>query len=155
MTAKQFIVKTLATAAALLAMASAQAQMSPVGLWKTIDDKDGSAKAEIRISETAGVVSGKIEKVYRTTFKPTDTCDMCKDERKGQLVLGLEIMRDLKKVEGQDVWEGGTILDSESGTIYKAKVTPIEGGSKLEMRGFVGFSFLGRTQTWVRIVEAK
>jgi uncharacterized protein (DUF2147 family) len=57
----------------------------------------------------------------------------------------------LKKTEGQDVWEGGTILDSESGTIYKAKVTPIEGGTKLEMRGFVGFALLGRTQTWVRL----
>jgi uncharacterized protein (DUF2147 family) len=131
--------------------ASAQAQMTPVGLWKTIDDNDGSPKAEIRISDKDGVLSGKIEKVYRSTFIPTTTCDMCKDERKGQLVLGLEIMRDLKKTEGQDVWEGGTILDSESGTIYKAKVTPIEGGTKLEMRGFVGFALLGRTQTWVRL----
>jgi uncharacterized protein (DUF2147 family) len=60
-------------------------------------------------------------------------------------------MRGLKKTEGKDVWEGGTIVEPESGTVYKAKVTPIDGGAKLEMRGFVGFALLGRTQTWIRI----
>ena len=130
---------------------SALAQMTPVGLWKTISDKDGSPQSEVRIVETAGVVSGKIEKSYRATFKPDDKCIECKDDRKDQLILGLEILRGLKKTDGKDVWEGGTVVDPDSGTIYKAKVTPIEGGAKLEMRGFVGFALLGRTQTWVRI----
>jgi uncharacterized protein (DUF2147 family) len=134
-----------------LSALSAMAQMSPVGLWKTISDKDGTPQSEVRIVENAGVVTAKIEKIYRPTFKADDKCVECKDDRKDQLVLGLEIMRGLKKVDGKDVWEGGTIVDPDSGTIYKAKVTPIEGGAKLEMRGFVGFALLGRTQTWIRI----
>lgn len=129
---------------------AAMAQMSPVGLWKTISDKDGTVQSEVRIIEKDGVVSAKIEKIFRATFKADDKCTECKDDRKDQLVIGLEIMRGLKKTDGKDVWEGGTIVDPDSGTVYKAKVTPIDGGKKLEMRGFVGAPMFGRTQTWVR-----
>jgi len=129
----------------------ALAQMSPVGLWKTIDDKDGSAKSEIRIVETAGVLTGKIEKILDPKAKPGELCVECTDDRKGQPMLGLEIIRGVKKADGKEVWEGGTIVEPSTGKIYKTKMTPIEGGSKLEMRGFIGFSLLGRTQTWIRV----
>ena len=138
-------------AALVLTSGAAMAQMNPVGLWKTISDKDGTPQSEVRLMEANGAIVGRLEKVYRPTFKGDEKCVECKDDRKDQPMIGLEIMRGLKKTEGKDVWEGGTIVDPESGTVYKAKVTPIEGGSKLEMRGFVGFSLLGRTQTWVRI----
>lgn len=131
--------------------AAAMAQMSPVGLWQTISDKDGKVTSEVRIVETAGVVSGKIERTFRADAKPGDTCTACKDDRKDQPIIGLEIMRGLKKTDGKDVWEGGTIVDPDSGTVYKARVTPIEGGKRLEMRGFIGFALLGRTQTWNRV----
>ena len=49
-----------------------------------------------------------------------------------------------------DSWEGGKILDPASGKIYSAKVTTIDGGRKLEVRGFMGFSLLGKTQVWTR-----
>lgn len=130
---------------------SAMAQMTPVGLWQTISDKDGKVTSEVRIVETAGVLSGKIEKTLRADAKPDDKCVQCKDDRKDQPILGLEIIRGLKKADGKDVWEGGTVVDPDSGTIYKAKATPIEGGKKLEFRGFVGFALLGRTQTWIRV----
>ncbi len=144
---------TIATIAACLALSSlsAMAQMTPVGLWKTISDKDGTPQSEVRIVENGGVVSAKIEKIFRTTFKGDELCVECKDDRKDKPVIGLEIMRGLKKTDGKDVWEGGTIVDPDSGTVYKAKVTPIDGGAKLEMRGFVGFALLGRTQTWIRV----
>lgn len=129
----------------------AAAQMTPVGLWKTVSDKDGSITSEVRIIDTAGVVSGKIEKTYRADAKPDARCVECKDDRKDQPIIGLEIIRGLKKTDGKEVWEGGTVVDPDSGTVYKAKVTPIDGGGKLEMRGFVGFSLLGRTQTWIRV----
>jgi uncharacterized protein (DUF2147 family) len=133
-----------------LSSVAAMAQMTPVGLWQTISDKDGKVASEVRIVETGGVVSGKIEKVLRPDFKADDKCTACKDDRKDQPTIGLEILRGLKKTEGKDVWEGGTVVDPESGTIYKAKITPIEGGKKLEMRGYVGAPMFGRTQTWVR-----
>ena len=128
---------------------SALAQMSPVGLWQTIDDKDGTVKSEIRIVENAGVVSGKIEKILDPKAKPGEKCVECTDERKDQVMLGMEILRGLKKAEGKDVWEGGNILDPNNGKIYKAAVTPLEGGKKLQMRGYIGFFY--RTQIWSRV----
>ena len=143
--------KSIAAALVSLMALPALAQMSPVGLWKTIDDKDGSAKSEIRIIETAGVLTGKIEKILDPKAKPGELCVECTDDRKGQPMLGLEIIRGVRQVGGQAVWEGGTIVEPSTGKIYKMKMTPIEGGAKLEMRGFIGFSLLGRTQTWLRV----
>jgi uncharacterized protein (DUF2147 family) len=127
---------------------SAMAQMTPVGLWKTISDKDGSVESEVRIVETAGVVSGKIERDLSPTAKPNDKCTECKDDRKDQPIAGLEIIRGLKKAEGKDVWEGGTVIEPSTGKIYRTTLTPIEGGKKLELRGYIAFFY--RTQTWIR-----
>lgn len=128
---------------------SAMAQMTPVGLWKTVDDKDGTAKSEIRIVETNGVISGKVERILDPESKPGEKCIECSDERKDQPILGMEILRGLKKNDGKDVWEGGNVLDPKNGKIYRATVTPIEGGHKLQMRGYIGFFY--RTQTWIRV----
>ena len=128
---------------------SALAQNTPVGLWRNSDDKTGEAKAEVRIVETAGVLNGKIEKRLLKTAKPEDLCTECSDDRKGQPLLGLEIIRGAKKAEGREVWEGGKILDPENGRSYTLRMTPVEDGKKLEVRG--SFGPFGRTQTWVRI----
>ena len=139
---------TLVIALSLTATA-AMAQMSPVGLWRQIDDKTSHAKSEIRIVEENGVVIARIEKRLDPAAKPDDKCDECKDDRKGKPIVGLEIIRGVKKVEGKDVWDGGKILDPAEGKEYNARLTPIEGGKKLEMRGSI--AFFGRTQTWTRI----
>ena len=130
-----------------LAASSAFAQMSPVGTWRNIDDKTGEAKAEIRIVDNAGTLSGRIEKSLRKDAKPT--CEECRDERKGQAIQGLEIIRGAKKVEGLEVWEQGRILDPENGKEYSLRLAPVEGGQKLQVRGYIGPFF--RTQTWVRV----
>ena len=139
----------VAGALLLLAGTGAFAQMSPVGLWRNLDDKTGEAKAEIRISETAGLVNGRIEKLLRKDAKPDEKCVECRDERKGQPMVGLEIIRGAKKAEGKDVWEDGRILDPENGREYRLRLTPAEGGAKLDVRG--SFGPFGRTQTWVRV----
>jgi uncharacterized protein (DUF2147 family) len=131
--------------------ASSMAQMSPVGLWRTISDKDGVAQSEVRIVDTSGVVSGKVEKITDPKAKPGERCIECNDERKDQPILGMEILRGLKKVDGKDVWDGGTVVEPATGKIYRAKVSPIEGGAKLEMRGYIGSPLFGRTATWIRI----
>ena len=138
----------IATVLALSSL-SALAQMSPVGLWQSISDVDGKPAAEVRVSEAAGVVTAVVEKALKQSTEPN--CDKCPDDRKGKPKVGLQIIRDVKKSEGKDVWEGGNIIDPDSGTNYKVKLTPIDGGKKLEVRGFVGFALLGRTQTWVRV----
>jgi uncharacterized protein (DUF2147 family) len=129
---------------------SAMAQSTPVGLWKTISDKDGSVTSEVRVVENAGVLSGRIERTFRTDVKADAKCELCKDDRKDQPIIGLEIIRGLGKAPGKELWEGGTVVDPDNGTVYKLKMTPIDGGKKLEVRGFVGFSLFGRTQTWIR-----
>ena len=139
----------VAGALLLLAGTGAFAQMSPVGLWRNIDDKTGEVKAEIRIVEAGGVVNGRIAKLLRKDAKPDEKCVECRDERKGQPMVGLEIIRGAKKAEGKDIWEDGRILDPENGREYRLRLTPAEGGAKLDVRG--SFGPFGRTQTWVRV----
>jgi uncharacterized protein (DUF2147 family) len=131
-----------------LLSASAFAQMTPVGLWRTIDDKSGEVSSEVRIVDNGGVLTGKVEKILKKNAKPDDKCDKCTDDRKGQLITGMEIIRGAKKASGEDVWEGGKILDPNEGKEYTLKLMPIEGGQKLQVRGYIAFFF--RTQTWVR-----
>lgn len=128
---------------------SSLAQMTPVGLWRNVDDKTGEAKAEIRIVETGGVLSGKLDKRLGKDIKPDDVCIECSDDRKGKGIVGLEIIRGAKKAEGKDVWDSGKILDPENGRDYTLRMTPVEAGKKLEVRG--SFGPFGRTQTWVRV----
>ncbi len=128
--------------------ASAWAQMTPVGLWRSIDDKSGQPKAEIRITaDAAGVLSGVVEKALMPSAEPI--CTQCSDDRKDKPKLGMEIIRGAKKAEGKDVWEDGKILDPDNGKNYTLRLTPIEAGAKLEVRG--SFGPFGRTQTWVRV----
>ncbi|WP_440533422.1 DUF2147 domain-containing protein [Variovorax sp. YR566] len=140
-----------AFAAVLFAVtaASAMAQVTPVGLWRNVDDKTGEVKAEIRIDETNGALLGRIEKALGKDAKPGATCDECSDDRKGKPMVGLDIIRGGKKAEGKDVWEGGKILDPENGKEYRASYTPVDGGKKLEVRGYLGPFW--RTQTWNRV----
>ena len=141
--------KTLITLALAFTGSVAFAQASPVGVWKTIDDKTKSERAVVRVTETGGVISGKLEKLLAADAKQDAVCDKCADDRKDKPMVGLEIIRGVKKGDG-DVWEGGTILDAAEGKVYKVRMTPIEGGKKMEVRGYVGMPMLGRTQTWIR-----
>jgi uncharacterized protein (DUF2147 family) len=142
------LLKIALVALALTASGFAIADMSPVGTWNSIDDKTKELKSEIVITETAGVISGKISKLLRKDVDQKAVCDKCTDDRKDKPLLGLEIIRGAKKAEGKDVWEEGKVLDPENGKNYALRLTPIEGGKKLEVRGSV-FG-IGRTQTWVR-----
>jgi uncharacterized protein (DUF2147 family) len=137
------------TTFALFASLGAQAQMNPVGNWHTIDDKTKEVKSEIRITESAGVLTGVVTKLLRKDAKQDAICDKCSDDRKDKPILGLEIIRGAKKAAGKEIWEDGKILDPENGKSYTLRLTPIEEGKKLEVRGSV--LGIGRTQTWVRV----
>ncbi len=128
---------------------SALAQSTPVGLWRGFDEKTGEPKFDVRIAEAGGVLNGKVEKRLSPGVKPDDVCTECSDDRKDKPRLGLEIIRGAKKSPDSDVWEGGKILDPENGKSYSLRMTPIEGGKKMEVRGSIGP--FGRTQTWVRL----
>ena len=134
--------------AASLSMSAHADLMSPVGAWNTIDDETKKPKSVVRITEKDGVISGAVEKIFDPA-KQDSKCDECAsdDTRRGKPVIGMTILTGLKK-DGENVYSGGSILDPANGKTYNAKVTVIEGGKKLEMRGSV--LFIGRTQTWVR-----
>ncbi len=119
---------------------------SPAGTWTTIDDKTGAKRSVVNISVSGSTLSGTIVKVYP---QPGDTgvCSKCPGGFKGKKIQGLQFVWGLKDM-GNGEWGGGSILDPKSGKIYKAKMTLK--GNKLMVRGYVGVSMLGRTQTWVR-----
>lgn len=137
-------------AAALLAAGPALAQMSPVGLWRSIDDNTGQARAEISIKDNGqGGLNGKVERSLQAIPSPEPNCNLCTDDRKGQPKIGLEIIRDAKKSGNDLVWEGGTILDPENGKTYKVRLSPQDGGKTLQVRGYIGPFF--RSQVWQRV----
>lgn len=134
---------------AVSALAASAMANSPVGQWHTIDDKTGELKSMVVIVEQQGVMKGRVEKLLRKDADQNAKCEKCGDDRKNQAVLGLEIIRGAKKASGKNVWEDGEILDPENGKTYGLRLTPIENGAKLEVRGSIGP--FGRTQTWVRV----
>jgi uncharacterized protein (DUF2147 family) len=127
---------------------TAWAQTSPVGLWKTIDDETQQEKSWVRITEAAGALTGRIEKVLDPS-KQDAKCDKCTDGRKDQRVLGMAILEGVRRAAGEDHWDGGSILDPNNGKTYKVRLTPKEGGKVLEVRGFIGPFY--RNQKWLRL----
>lgn len=126
------------------------AQSSIVGQWKTIDDETKKPRSIIEIVETNGVFSGKIIKLFREPTEEQDPiCDKCVGALKDQRVMGMQNLNGLKK-DSDTQWSGGEILDPKNGKTYSCKAELIEGGKKLKLRGFIGVSLFGRTQTWER-----
>lgn len=123
---------------------------SPAGRWQTIDDETGKPKSIVEI-ETAvdGTLSGKVAQILKSDQGPNPLCTKCEGERKDQPITGMTILWDLKP-DGEGVWSGGSILDPAKGKTYRAKAKLLDGGDKLEVRGYVGIEALGRSQTWVR-----
>jgi uncharacterized protein (DUF2147 family) len=134
----------------ILACASALVQASPAGLWQSIDDTTGKPRAEIRITETGGVFTGRIERsLVPVPSGPALVCELCPDDRKGKPLIGLDIIRNIKASPDTSVWEGGEILDPDKGKIFKLRLQLQDNGKKLQVRGYIGPFF--RNQTWNRI----
>ncbi|WP_295953247.1 DUF2147 domain-containing protein [Rhodoferax sp.] len=139
--------KIIALTAGLICASCVFSQMTPEGLWRSIDDKSGQPKAEIRITVNGGVLSGVVEKALMPSPEPL--CVQCSDDRKDKPKLGMEIIRGAKKAEGKDVWEDGKILDPDNGKNYTLRMEPLEDGKKLQVRGYIGPFY--RTQIWLRV----
>ncbi|WP_137920189.1 DUF2147 domain-containing protein [Hydrogenophaga sp. 2FB] len=144
------MIKTTLAASLLVFAGQALAQMSPVGLWKTVDDDTKKEKSLVRIKETNGVYSGTIEKLLDPATKQDAVCDKCTDDRKDKPVLGMTILRNLKQsADDKALYEGGEIVDPNNGKTYRTRLKPVEDGKKLEMRGYIGPFY--RTQVWLRV----
>jgi len=118
-----------------------------VGSWKTIDDESGKERSVVDIYEKDGKYFGKIVKLFRNEGEdPDPVCEECEDHRKGQKIIGMEIISDMKFDKGGNEYRKGEILDPENGNIYDCKLWIGEDGS-LKVRGYLLFFY--RTQTWL------
>ncbi len=124
------------------------AQPSPEGLWHTIDDVTGKPRGIVEIVRRGNTMIG----IARGSLDPNEPvgvrCTKCTDDRRDLPLQDLEIMRGV--TSKGDFWGGGEILDPDKGKTYKVRLTVVDGGRKLEVRGYIGISLMGRTQTWVR-----
>ena len=123
------------------------------GTWQQIDDKTGSPKAVIEIrKESNNTFTGKIVKITpRPGYTPRERCNNCPAPYTNQPILGMEILKGLKQVEGTSSYEKGRVIDPLSGKFYDAKMKLNASGKRLSLRAYMGVSALGRNQTWIRI----
>ena len=125
-----------------------RAQSTPAGFWNTISDTDDRPTAIVEIREDKGEYVAIVRGLLVPAEPEDSVCAKCSGDRKGQRVVGMEIMRHMRRAG--DEWSGGEILDPENGKTYRAKMRLADGGKKLIVRGYIGFSLFGRSQTWVR-----
>ena len=130
--------------------ALAHAQATPAGLWKTIDDNTKKERSLIRITESGGVLTGRIEKSLDPDSKPGEVCGKCTDDRKDKPLIGMALIRNTKQsANDASIWDGGDITDPDNGKVYKLRLKPQDGGKTLEVRGYIGPFY--RNQTWIRV----
>jgi uncharacterized protein (DUF2147 family) len=126
----------------------AQAQSSPIGRWKTIDDATGKVKSVVEIQQSRdGSYAGRVVEILDTKDGPNPACGKCKGKLKDKPIKGMTILWGLTP-DGKDKWAGGQVLDPENGKTYKSRLELLEGGRKLGMSGCI--AFLCRQQVWVR-----
>lgn len=129
------------------------AQSIPWGTWTTVDEHTGTATSVVKVIETDNGLMGTIDRILDPA-KVDARCTACTDERKDQPIAGMVIFRDVKIKEDQALtWDGGQILDPKSGNTYRVRIRLIDDGKTLEVRGYKGTPFLGRTQLWKRLAE--
>ena len=135
------------------AATEADTQNMLAGLWSQIDEKTGKVQSLVRIVEIAPEqYEGFIEKIFIAPGEdPNPRCEDCKGTRRNQPVLGMRIITGLKRASRNgDIYQHGEILDPDSGDTYRLKITLLDSGKKLDVRGFVGIALFGRSQIWLR-----
>jgi uncharacterized protein (DUF2147 family) len=127
----------------------AQDLTGPLGRWKTVDDATGKIESVVVIWQEHGKLFGKIDRlVDPDPSDPDPRCSKCQGDLKDRPLVGLRILWDLSNKGAQ--WSGGQILDPASGKTYNCSISLEQGGKRLKVRGFIGLSWLGRTQFWLR-----
>ncbi len=121
---------------------------SPVGNWKTIDDVTGNVKSIVNIRGSSDL-SGSVVKLFPGALT---VCSACQGSLRNKPILGMTIMEGLKQSPSNaNEWTGGTIMDPKTGKTYRCTITVSADGKKLNVRGYIGISLLGRSQTWVKV----
>ena len=119
---------------------------SIVGKWKTIDDETGVEKSVVEIYEKNGFYYGKVISIMEDEHR-NKKCTLCHGEDQDKPILGLVVIKKLSR--NDDIYNGGTITDPKTGKQYRCKIS-LDGKNKLTVRGYIGISLFGRSQTWIR-----
>ena len=128
---------------------SSLAQAATQGLWTTVSDRDGKPEAVVEIREVNGELVGVVRALLVAADREDSICTKCPGDRRGRPIVGMEILRHMKP-DGSGAFSGGEILDPENGKTYRATMKLADGGQKLIVRGYIGLSIFGRSQTWFR-----
>jgi uncharacterized protein (DUF2147 family) len=128
--------------------ASIDSIASPVGRWKTIDDRTGKPRGIVDVREENGKLYGTVESLFDPPV-PNPTCNLCSGDLKDHPVVGMRVLWGLQKDSNQ--WTGGQVLDPETGKSYRASIVLEDGGKKLRLRGYILMPMFGRTQHWIRV----
>jgi uncharacterized protein (DUF2147 family) len=146
--AKRFFI-SLFLALQMIAVSAFAAGVSPIGNWKTIDDKTGNAKSIVRISGSSGGISGTVVKLFPGALT---VCSACSGNLKDKPILGMTVMHGLKQDSSNpNEWSGGSIMDPKTGKVYRCTLTVSADGKTMTVRGYVGISLFGRSQTWIKV----
>jgi len=136
--------------ALLLSGYPALADVTAAGVWEQVNEKTGEVQSTITISQSGGVFVGRITSIFPKPGRPADPlCVNCPGAQKGLPMKGLQIIDGMKQ-SGLD-YADGTILDPESGSVYTATMQLSQDGKHLNVRGYIGISAFGRSQTWNRL----
>ena len=128
-----------------------ESSTSPVGYWKTIDDKTHKARSIVRITEVNGELRGKIVKLLDPPKDdPNPICKKCTGDNKNKPVLGVGFLWGFKR-EAKG-WSDGSVLDPEEGKTYHGSIQVIDNGRRLKLFGYVRVIIkFGRGQVWERV----
>lgn len=139
----------LVVALAAIPGRSSPAQATATGLWTTVSDRDGKPEAVVEIREVNGELVGVVRALLVAADRDDSICTKCQGDRRGRPIVGMEIVRHMRP-DGNGSFSGGEILDPENGKTYRANMKLVDRGQKLIVRGYIGFSIFGRSQTWSR-----
>lgn len=124
-------------------------ELSPLGKWETLDDATGKVTSVVLIWKESGMLYGSIEELAaRDPLDPNPLCTRCDGAMKDKPLIGLRILWGLRR--SGERWLGGQIVDPDNGKTYRCEMTVEDSGNKLKVRGYIGFSFIGRTEHWLR-----
>jgi uncharacterized protein (DUF2147 family) len=120
------------------------------GRWQTLDLDSGAPRGEVTLALRDGVLEGRITGGQAKPGESQQTlCSKCPGALKDQPIIGMRNIWGMREKDG--VFEGGRLLDPDSGNIYKGTLSLAPDGKSVTVRGYIGLPTFGRSTVWKRL----